>query len=524
MRAGGTLLSAVSAALTVAALTLPAGAGAVSLPGGDKFSVSGKKGPFVKQVANRMYGVASAETKAGTGAMGLSDAVNRGEFQAARLRMPQTEARIAALLEKAEANWPYDKSTPIRVYVLGLDFYSAYALPDGSLMVAFGLLEQARSDDEVAFVLSHELSHVRLGHFAKDDTLAKRAQLISRLGQAYAVSSALRNGSAASAANAEQSAAGQQADATNDLIHFLNNVMSEPAWSRNQEDEADALGFDLAQAADYSAESASARVFDTIQADATNRKSLTDTLDAQLKSQLSKVSPAAATSVLGGPGGIRGGLLRGAGRVALGVAGAMEGGPKHRAPEARKAGIAAYSADAYPKGLPLRDEQVTWLNNVRRRPEYAEAQVVVPAVRQAMTLRAKGDYSGAAAQLALASKTSFAEAPLVLNEAARLRGDQGDVTGAAQLFQRAHRSPEQTIDGYLDHARMLFRTGHPEPAFDVIAAGQSRFEDEKPFLSLIVALDRQAGRMDAMQAALAHCREAGDEALKKDCELAAGGR
>ena len=28
--------------------------------------------------------------------------------------------------------------------------------------------------------------------------------------------------------------------------------------------------------------------------------------------------------------------------------------------------------------------------------------------------------------------------------------------------------------------------------------------------------------MDAMQAALAHCRQAGDEALKKDCELAAG--
>jgi len=300
--------------------------------------------------------------------------------------------------------------------------------------------------------------------------------------------------------------------------------MVEPAWSRSQEDEADALGFDLSQAADFSAESASARVFDTIQADQVNRKSLTETLDGQLKAQLSKVSPtAAANAMAGGMGGVKSGLLRGAGRVALGVAGSLEGGPKHRSPEARKAGIASYSADAYPQGLPLRDEDRTWLNLTRRSREYAEAQVVVPAVRQAMKLRADGDYAGARGQLALALKTSYGESPLVLNEAARLRGDQGDASGSAQLFQQAHRSPDQTIDGYLDHARMLFKTGHPDPAFDVISAGEARFEDEKPFLSLIIALDRQAGRLDQVQAVLQRCRSSGDEALKKDCELAAGG-
>ena len=118
-----------------AALAFGTAAGAVSLPGHDSFSVSGKSGPFVKQVANRKLGPAAKPAGGqGGGGLGLtSDAVNRGEFQAARLRMPQTEALITALLARAEAGWPYDKSQPIRVYVLGLDFYSAYALPDGSL-------------------------------------------------------------------------------------------------------------------------------------------------------------------------------------------------------------------------------------------------------------------------------------------------------------------------------------------------------------------------------------------------------
>ena len=52
------------------------------------------------------------------------------------------------------------------MHILGVDYYNAYSLPDGSIVVAFGLLDQAQSDDEVAFVLAHELGHVRLGHFA----------------------------------------------------------------------------------------------------------------------------------------------------------------------------------------------------------------------------------------------------------------------------------------------------------------------------------------------------------------------
>jgi beta-barrel assembly-enhancing protease len=506
-----------SLALTGAALIALSGVqpafAAPRLPGGGGFSVSGKYGPFLKQISGRNL----AQAQGGAGALGLaSDAINRGEFQAARLRMPQTEAKVKALLDGIEANWPYAKTQPVKVVILGVDYYSAQSLPDGSVLVGFGLLERAQSDDELAFVLAHELGHIRLGHFSKAVSLNRQRDTASKLGQLYVVASAandLRNGGAMSAADA----AGRRASATNDLMRFVTDVMIEPSWSRAQEDEADALGFDLANLGPYSAEAASARVFDTIQADSERRDAIAGALNAQMKRELGQaVTAGAAQTILTGgvsTDGLRSGLLRGAGRVALGVAASSEGGPKHRSPEARKKGIADYSAEAYPEGLPLRDEQTAWLEQIRGAAEY-----------KAMKLRAAGDYPGAEAQIGLAQRTAFRAAPMVINESARIRDDMGDTARADALFRQAHASADQTVDGYLDHAGMLYRIGQYPQAEQLIAEGQQRFGgDDKPFLSLLVAISDKQGKPEVRERHLRRCRGLGDPRLKKDCDLAAGG-
>ena len=505
---------------------LAASPGSATASGG--FSVSGKKGPFVKQVAGRNF----SQAQGAGGSLGLA-AVNQGQFQAARLRMPATEARIKAFLDRVESTWPYAKTRPVRVYVLGVGYYNAQAFPDGSIVVAFGLLDKAQSDDEVAFVLGHELSHIRLGHFAKGDSLNKQRETATRLGQLYAIGSVVGNGvggfrsgglgGGLGALAGGSASAARQAEATSDLLHFVTNVIVEPAWSRDQEDEADALGFDLSEGSRYAADTASARVFDTIQADADTRKSLADTLQTQLKKQLADISPGgAASTVLGGGDSIKHALFSGAGRLALGVAGSAEGGPKHRAPEERKKGIADYSTDAYPQGVPLQEEKQAWLTEVRADREYAEAKTTVQAVSRAMKLRAAGDFKGAEEAIQPALATSFRTAPLVLNESARLRDDMGDTSGADQLFRQAHQSPDQTVDGYLDHIRMLYRTGQFDAANAVIEEGTDRFKDDKPFLSLQVAIAKKSGQTAQAETYLKRCRDTGDAALQKDCDLAAG--
>lgn len=514
-----------SATVAMAALIAFAGgpASAISLGGGDKFSVTGKSGPFIKQVSGRKFEAAAA---GGAGGMGLADAISQGEFQAARLHMPQTEAKVAALLSRVEANWPYPKTQPIRVYVVGIDYYSAYALPDGSIMVGFGLLENAKSDDEVAFVLSHELGHIRLGHFARSAAAAKRRASFAQLGQLYAIGSGLQSGGvggmAAAAVNPEALAAGRRAQATSDFLTFLTNAMVEPSWDRRQEDEADALGFDLAQMTPYAADTASARVFDTIQADADTRKTTNAALEAQLKKELAHTAMSTAGQVARG-GFSPTSLLMGAGKIAITVAGSQDPGPKHRPPEARKKGIADYSAEAYPEGLPLREEQTAWLDDVRRTPEFADARITVAAVRQAKKLRSEGNYAGAELEIAKAYRTSFRAAPMVLNEAAHIRDDMGDTSRADALFRQAHQSPDQTLDGYQDHARMLYRTSQSAQALQVIQEGVARFSnDEKPFYALLIAVYRQSGRVDESKRYYKLCMGQADADLKKDCQDMAG--
>jgi hypothetical protein len=312
-------------------------------------------------------------------------------------------------------------------------------------------------------------------------------------------------------------------------MHFLANVMVEPGPTRAQEDEADCIGYDLSEAAAYSADSASARVFDTIQADQQKHKALTDLLGDQLKSQLGEVvTRGAAEAFLGGGisgGGLRSTLIGDAARLALGaaMARASEQPPQHRAPEDRKKGMAQYSADAYPDGAPLRDEQHSWLTGVRGTTEYDQAKLAVDAVRDTKKARADGDYPTATSAIGRAMQTTFRAAPLVLNEAARLRDDMGDAAGADQLFMQAHASPDQTVDGYVDHVRMLYRTKQNDRGMQVAQQGTQRFNnDPKPFVALMIAISRQSGRQEEAQRYLQQCMGYGDQDLANDCQLAAG--
>jgi hypothetical protein len=504
----------------LAAAALAATPRAALAASGDSYSVSGKKGPFVKQVATRSFGVGGQ----GGGTMGLaSDTANLGRYQAARIRMPQTEAKVAALLAKIDAQWPYAKGQPLQVHILGVDYYNAYSLADGSIVVAFGLLDQAQSDDEVAFVLAHELGHVRLGHFARQAPVDTRKNALNSAAEFLVVSSALHAGGM----NSSAVAAATRAGATTDLIKFMTTVMVEPTHTRAQEDEADCIGYDLSQAASFSADSASAKVFDTIQADQQKHTAVVDTLNSQLKDQLSHAvtSGAALSMVTGNGGDLRAGLLQGAGRLAIGVAAARssEAPPQHRPPEDRKRGMAEYSAAAYPEGAPLRDEQKVWLTSVRATGEFAQAKLAVAAVSDTKRARADGRYPDAHVAILRARQTSFRNTPLVLNEAARLSDDTGDTAVAERLYQQANASPDQTVDGYVDHVRMLYRTKQNDRALAVASEGVARFgNDDKPFISLRIAINKAEGRTDEVDADLQRCESYGNPDLTKDCRLAAG--
>lgn len=132
------------------------------------------------------------------------------------------------------------------VHILATPEFAGECTPDGTLIITVGLLEQLETEDELAFVMGHELAHAIYRHQTPD--WAKKAQYF-----------AVVHGSAVDAvAVGAQAAIGGQAgnnilrglDVAQHLAKLSANVLM-PQMSKSQEDAADALGFDLLVKAGY---------------------------------------------------------------------------------------------------------------------------------------------------------------------------------------------------------------------------------------------------------------------------------
>lgn len=88
-------------------------------------------------------------------------------FSSPFTEMEQDEKReeVQSLLDELASLRPGD-AIPVKVYVVKEDTVNAMALPGGTIVVFTGLLDKIEGEEELAFVLCHEM-----GHFAGRDHL-----------------------------------------------------------------------------------------------------------------------------------------------------------------------------------------------------------------------------------------------------------------------------------------------------------------------------------------------------------------
>jgi len=67
---------------------------------------------------------------------------------------------LQALVDRLVLHWP-DAHYEFRVAINASDLANAFALPGGLIVVSQGLLDQVESENELAFVLGHELGHFK---------------------------------------------------------------------------------------------------------------------------------------------------------------------------------------------------------------------------------------------------------------------------------------------------------------------------------------------------------------------------
>ena len=496
---------------------------------GTGFSVSGKPGPFLKQIAQRKIEPVSVRGDTGLG-------FSSGEFQAARLSMPQTQAKIEALIEKLAAYWPYQKPPKVRVNMVGRGEYSPNALPDGTISVPVGFLVRAESDDEIAFVIGHEYAHVALGHFARNERLKTQRKIVTQAAQLYTSVISLsqirlqQSGQQANLAVADRQkveAAHAQASRSKDRLDWVLNNLVEPVWNRRQEDEADAIGFDLAQAAGYSPVDGAAAAFARLNVDDQAKHALVEQLQNQIDQSI-----AAANTINN-----RAALQRGDAVVFMtSFSRNLQSGlrdralratetflsAQHRPPAERQKGIGDYAQFAYPQTA-LAEPKKKWLADVRATREFTTARTAVAALQQAQLARYDARYADAETAIRKALATPYGSLPLFVNEAARIARDKGDYRTAETQFSRADAHREQTFDGFRDHVLMCISTRAYPRARAVIDAYTKRTGAVKEFWPQLIRINFKDGHPDEAVKLLQRCVDNEEPELRQACAMNAYG-
>ncbi|MGN6148652.1 MAG: M48 family metallopeptidase, partial [Rhizomicrobium sp.] len=134
------------------------------------------------------------------------------------------------------------------VHVLAAPEFAGECTPDGTLIITVGLLEQLETEDELAFVLGHELAHAIYRHEAPD--WYKKSQyyaVVNGVAVDTVAQGAVRFGGSLGGN------IGRGIDVAQHLAKLSANVLM-PQMERGQEDAADALGFDLMVKAGYDPE------------------------------------------------------------------------------------------------------------------------------------------------------------------------------------------------------------------------------------------------------------------------------
>lgn len=71
---------------------------------------------------------------------------------------PRRRARLERLLTRMESHWP-ENPYELRLGMVDREEPNAFALPGGTVLVTTGLVDAAESENELAFILGHELGH-----------------------------------------------------------------------------------------------------------------------------------------------------------------------------------------------------------------------------------------------------------------------------------------------------------------------------------------------------------------------------
>ena len=410
------------------------------------------------------------------------------------------------ILAKLLAQSPV-KNIPARVYIRASGDWAAKTTADANIYVALGVLLRVDNEDEVAALLAHEASHVILGHADADIVQDAQQRAIQVSSLALETRDFVKNVGKQGATNATGRDSAGVTEQSRALL--LNTMLLAPAWTRDQERNADLLGTDLLVRAGYSPQGMvtlleKQKSFETERAaDATAQS-----LDQQLSGfgvDIGATATAEATKQVGGDQAL--GALAGA---AIGKA--LQWGSKkvdeakraHPKTEERIADTQAYIQRYYADSAGKAPQVDPW-DDAKDQDATADVLENYIAAIQAKGKLSAGDVAGASklSKASLTGATRKHAYPNYVDAAVQIA--QGGTAPALTDYETALSGPEPAGAIYSEASALYLQTGKQDKAKQVIEAGYSKLQ-EPPSLTLpLIRTYRMIGRQADADRVAAQC-------------------
>jgi predicted Zn-dependent protease len=380
------------------------------------------------------------------------------------------------------------------ILVQSSDAFNAFTDANGNLIISTGALRAIESEDELAALLGHELSHLVLKHPQDKDVMHTLPLGVETM---------------ASVKDAAAELKGQRATYSSDLSKFDPNNISDtqasgmlwsdfisPSWNRKQEREADEHGFEMMRAAGYDP-SAFGQLFSRLQAAEAQRSERMQMLKKALVTRLRETSAKAASAgtkskTVSLTNDVRSGVVDSASEKA--VDGLSVFNRSYDSPDERQTALATYAREHREKKRAPRPEMK--LKEALQAGEGAE--VLNRDAAAVETMDALASKNAAAAKKAVQdigaedTKPVSAHLNLATGSYHQLYGNKDIGERSAQAWLESSRPPAQAFTWVASYkAKRSDFVG----AIETLETGRKRVGASAPFLPTLVAMARAGGNM-----------------------------
>ncbi|MRI34018.1 hypothetical protein EOPP23_13560 [Endozoicomonas sp. OPT23] len=434
-----------------------------------------------------------------------------------RVEVPAFERYMDGITKKLLAHWPNEKPDyTFKTQLNSQQLYGASTKGDGVLNINLGVIESAGSEDELAFILAHEMAHNLLHHSLREETLNAQSLWLEagfNVASSLALAQSMEmtdsgNKKTLSLTNKDLLKKSIAKNTVNQqLIQDFSSDVLGSSWSRTLEEEADLLALDLIVKAGYSRNAAQ----QSMQRIAASQDKADNFVTELAKKQAQELANAFLSQ------GLNGALEQGKSSLKKG---AMELARKalsksHADPEDREKNIQAYSNREYrkTKKVKLTSSRFEKAKSQSHTRQVLNAYQTMEEAMKAVSEERIDDAYKLGKTVLRTPAANSSRSRLLMYTIRKYQGKDATALRNLELIADWNKAP---LIAYSNIINEYLESNQTKNARKYIEKGQKRFGNES-FYPAQINLALRSGNLKAAQDAFAQCDATRNASVKEMC-------